>query len=77
MNFMFQLLRYMIYDPLTSQEAQKTDGVMLNGHTDFNSVSTLFSQPITALQILMPDGKWRYVRVCSLVYYYVYTYVTS
>ena len=53
----------MIYDPLTSQEAQKTDGVMLNGHTDFNSVSTLFSQPITALQILMPDGKWRYVRV--------------
>jgi hypothetical protein len=33
-----QLLRYMIYDPLTSQEAATTNGVMLNGHTDFNSI---------------------------------------
>ena len=57
-----QLLRYMIYDPLTSAEAQKTNGVMLNGHTDFNSISTLVSQPISALQILMPDGVWRYVK---------------
>ncbi|KZT22307.1 Clavaminate synthase-like protein [Neolentinus lepideus HHB14362 ss-1] len=56
------LLRYMIYDPLTSDEARKTNNVMLNGHTDFNSISTLISQPITALQILMPDGVWRYVK---------------
>ncbi|KAI0042810.1 Clavaminate synthase-like protein [Auriscalpium vulgare] len=56
------LLRYMIYDPLTTDEASKTNNVMLNGHTDFNSISTLVSQPITALQILMPDGKWRYVK---------------
>jgi isopenicillin N synthase-like dioxygenase len=35
---------------------------MLNGHTDFNSISTLVSQPISALQILMPDGVWRYVK---------------
>ncbi|KII91724.1 hypothetical protein PLICRDRAFT_51855 [Plicaturopsis crispa FD-325 SS-3] len=56
------LLRYMIYDPLTSAEAEKTNGVMLNGHTDFNSISTLVSQPITALQILGQDGQWRYVR---------------
>jgi len=52
----------MIYDPLTSAEALKTNGVMLNGHTDFNSISTLVSQPISALQILMPDGVWRYVK---------------
>ncbi|TFY63619.1 hypothetical protein EVG20_g6242 [Dentipellis fragilis] len=56
------LLRYMLYDPLTSEEAARTNNVMLNGHTDFNSISTLISQPVTALQILMPDGKWRYVR---------------
>lgn len=52
----------MIYDPLTSEEAVKTNGVMLNGHTDFNSISTLISQPISALQVLMPDNVWRYVK---------------
>ena len=56
----------MIYDPLTSAEASKTNNVMLNGHTDFNSISTLVSQPVTALQILLPDGHWRYVRVSGL-----------
>lgn len=57
-----QLLRYMVYDPLTPTESQITNGVMLNGHTDFNSLSILVSQPISALQILMPDGVWRYVK---------------
>jgi isopenicillin N synthase-like dioxygenase len=61
-KLVLQLLRYMIYDPLTSAEALTTNGVMLNGHTDFNSISTLVSQPISALQILMPDGVWRYVK---------------
>ncbi|KAJ7184658.1 hypothetical protein C8R46DRAFT_1064723 [Mycena filopes] len=56
------LLRYMIYDPLTEEESAKTNGVMLNGHTDFNSISTLVSQPISALQVLMPDNVWRYVK---------------
>ncbi|KAJ7753398.1 hypothetical protein DFH07DRAFT_513457 [Mycena maculata] len=56
------LLRYMIYDPLTEEESSKTNGVMLNGHTDFNSISTLVSQPISALQVLMPDNVWRYVK---------------
>ncbi|KAJ7100466.1 hypothetical protein C8R44DRAFT_843440 [Mycena epipterygia] len=56
------LLRYMIYDPLTEEESAKTNGVMLNGHTDFNSLSTLISQPISALQVLMPDNVWRYVK---------------
>ena len=60
--FSLQLLRYMMYDPLTPAESQITNGVMLNGHTDFNSISFLVSQPISALQILMPDGVWRYVK---------------
>lgn len=52
----------MTYDPLTSEEAATTNGVMLNGHTDFNSISTLISQPVSALQVLMPDNVWRYVK---------------
>ncbi|TFY61750.1 hypothetical protein EVG20_g6940 [Dentipellis fragilis] len=56
------LFRYMIYDPLPTDEAAKTNNVMLNGHTDFETVTILASQPVTALQILMPDGKWRYVQ---------------
>ncbi|KAJ7494247.1 hypothetical protein B0H11DRAFT_1995504 [Mycena galericulata] len=56
------VFRYMIYDPLTPEESSKTNGVMLNGHTDFNSISTLVSQPISALQVLMPDNVWRYVK---------------
>ncbi|KAA1475111.1 Clavaminate synthase-like protein [Dentipellis sp. KUC8613] len=54
--------RYMTYDPLPTDEAAKTNNVMLNGHTDFGSVTILASQPVTALQILLPDGKWRYVQ---------------
>ncbi len=57
-----QLLRYMMYDPLTTSEAKKTRNVMLQGHTDFNSISTLVSQTVAGLQILMPDGVWRYVK---------------
>ncbi|KAJ7061491.1 hypothetical protein C8F01DRAFT_141422 [Mycena amicta] len=56
------VFRYMIYDPLTEEETAITNGVMLNGHTDFNSVSILVSQPIAALQVLMPDNVWRYVK---------------
>jgi len=29
---------------------------------DFNSVSVLWSQPITSLEVLMPDNKWRLVK---------------
>jgi len=36
--------------------------VWLKGHTDFGSITILWSQPVSALQILSPDGKWRWVR---------------
>ena len=29
---------------------------------DIGAVSILWSQPVTALQIMSPDGKWRYVK---------------
>ena len=29
---------------------------------DIDALSMLWSQPVTALQVLSPDGKWRYVK---------------
>ena len=29
---------------------------------DLGSVTILWSQPVTSLQILSPDGKWRYIK---------------
>lgn len=55
-------VRFMKYFPLSDDEEVKTQGVWLKGHTDIGSVSILWSQPISALQILSPDGKWRWIR---------------
>lgn len=47
------------------------DVLMFNG-LDFGSITILYSQPVAALQILSPDGKWRWIRhipnalVCSV-----------
>ncbi|KAH9835000.1 Clavaminate synthase-like protein [Rhodofomes roseus] len=54
--------RFMKYYPRTDDEEFKTDGVWLKGHTDIGSISVLWSQPISALQILGQDGKWRWIR---------------
>lgn len=56
------LLRYALYRPPPKEDDQAVDGVRLQGHTDFNSVSILWSQPITSLEVLMPDNRWRFVR---------------
>lgn len=50
------------YFPRSDDEEVKTRNVWLKGHTDSGSVSILWSQPISALQILSPDGKWRWIR---------------
>ena len=34
----------------------------LKGHTDSGVLTILWSQPVVGLQIMCPDGKWRYVR---------------
>lgn len=64
--------------PRTEEEEIKSKGVWLKGHTgecgshirrgcvltslDFGSVTILWSQPVASLQILSPDGKWRYIK---------------
>jgi isopenicillin N synthase-like dioxygenase len=34
----------------------------INSETDFGSITLLWSQPVSALQILEPDGRWTWVR---------------
>jgi len=55
-------VRFMKYYPRSEEEEQKTNGVWLKGHTDFGSITILWSQPVSALQILSPDGKWRWIK---------------
>lgn len=55
-------VRFMIYYPRTQDEEAKTNQTWLKGHTDFGSVTLLWSQPIASLQMLDFDDKWRYVK---------------
>ncbi|KAI0638899.1 Clavaminate synthase-like protein [Trametes polyzona] len=54
--------RFIKYHPLAPEDVLKTKNVWLKGHTDTGSVTILWSQPISALQIMSPDGKWRWVK---------------
>ncbi|KAL1745532.1 hypothetical protein HDZ31DRAFT_73471 [Schizophyllum fasciatum] len=55
-------VRFMKYHPRTDYEELKTKNVWLKGHTDIGSITILWSQPVGGLQILSPDGQWRWVR---------------
>jgi isopenicillin N synthase-like dioxygenase len=55
-------LRYMIYHPRSAEDDQKVKGMWSMGHTDFGSLTLLFSQTVAALQIKTPDDEWKWVR---------------
>ncbi|KAI0129988.1 gibberellin 2-oxidase [Xylariales sp. AK1849] len=55
-------LRYMIYNVRTQEEWDKAQAYSKGGHTDFGSLTLLFSQHIAGLQIRTPEGEWKYVR---------------
>ena len=55
-------LRYMKYHARTPEQSAALDNIFLRGHTDFGSLTLLFRQPITALQVYTPQGEWKYVR---------------
>ncbi|GIZ49205.1 hypothetical protein CKM354_001224000 [Cercospora kikuchii] len=55
-------LRYMIYRARTPEENAKYKNIYSRGHTDFGSLTLLFRQPVAALQVLMPDGSWKWVK---------------
>ncbi|KAJ3852114.1 Clavaminate synthase-like protein [Lentinula lateritia] len=55
-------VRFMKYYPRSPEEELQTKNVWLKGHTDIGSITILWSQPISGLQILSPDGVWRYIK---------------
>ncbi|OAX42218.1 Clavaminate synthase-like protein [Rhizopogon vinicolor AM-OR11-026] len=55
-------VRFLKYHPRTEEEEIKTKNVWLKGHTDFGSLTILWSQPIAALQIQTREGEWRWIR---------------
>lgn len=55
-------LRYMIYNVRTQEEWDNAQAYSKGGHTDFGSLTLLFSQHVAGLQIRTPEGDWKYVR---------------
>ncbi|KAJ7898385.1 hypothetical protein B0H13DRAFT_2032141 [Mycena leptocephala] len=55
-------VRMMKYYPRSQTDELKTKNVWLKGHTDIGSITVLHSQPISALQVLGRDGKWRWIK---------------
>ncbi|KAK0481287.1 Clavaminate synthase-like protein [Armillaria novae-zelandiae] len=61
-------LRFMKYYPHSDEDNKKTNNVWLKGHTgtsgpvDTGSITILYSQPVSALQILTPAGEWKWVK---------------
>ncbi|KAL1599403.1 hypothetical protein SLS59_006421 [Nothophoma quercina] len=58
-------LRYMIYNVRTQEEWDKAQAYSKGGHTDFGSLTLLFSQHVAGLQIKTPEGQWKYVKPVS------------
>ncbi|KAI1792652.1 Clavaminate synthase-like protein [Ganoderma leucocontextum] len=54
--------RFLKYYPRTEEDEAKSKNVWLKGHTDIGTITILWSQPVSALQVMSPDGKWRWVR---------------
>ncbi|KAJ5986012.1 hypothetical protein N7499_007696 [Penicillium canescens] len=55
-------LRYMIYNTRTQEEWDKAQAYTKGGHTDFGSLTLLFSQHVAGLQIRTTEGVWKYVK---------------
>lgn len=58
-------LRYMIYNPRSKEEWDRAEAYSKGGHTDFGSLTLLFSQHVAGLQIQTPEGEWKYVKPVS------------
>lgn len=54
-------LRYMLYHPRPAADDARVDNQWARAHTDFGSLTLLWSQNVAGLQIKTADGQWRYV----------------
>lgn len=52
----------MKYHHRTPEQNAALENVWVKGHTDFGSLTLLFRQPVAALQVRTPDGKWKHVK---------------
>lgn len=52
----------MIYNVRTEEEWDRAEAYSKGGHTDFGSLTLLFSQHVAGLQIRTPEGEWKYVK---------------
>ncbi|KAF8921391.1 Clavaminate synthase-like protein [Mucidula mucida] len=55
-------LRFLKYHPRSEEDEQKSEKVWLKGHTDFGSITLLYSQPVSALQIFTQSGEWKWIK---------------
>ncbi|KAI7777587.1 flavonol synthase [Diaporthe eres] len=54
-------LRYMCYHPRPEADDARVDNTWARAHTDFGSLTLLWSQDVAGLQIRTASGEWRYV----------------
>ncbi|KAH7379628.1 2OG-Fe(II) oxygenase superfamily protein [Pyrenochaeta sp. MPI-SDFR-AT-0127] len=54
-------LRYMIYRPRSAEDDAKVQDTWSRAHTDFGSLTLLWSQNVAGLQLKTPAGEWKYV----------------
>jgi isopenicillin N synthase-like dioxygenase len=54
-------LRYMIYRPRSAANDAKVANTWSRAHTDFGSLTLLWSQNVAGLQLKTPAGEWKYV----------------
>ncbi|MCJ1471142.1 hypothetical protein MMC07_009790 [Pseudocyphellaria aurata] len=55
-------LRYVKYHARSPEINEKYKETYVRGHTDFGSVTFVFSQPVGGLELQTRDGKWKAVR---------------
>ncbi|EKM75875.1 hypothetical protein AGABI1DRAFT_45747 [Agaricus bisporus var. burnettii JB137-S8] len=55
-------VRLVKYYPRSADDEEKSKNVWLKGHTDVGTITLLYSQPVSALQVLTSDGRWKWVK---------------
>ncbi|KAG6999439.1 acetyl-coenzyme A transferase nodX [Physcia stellaris] len=79
-------LRYVKYHARTPEVNEKYKDIFVRGHTDFGSVTFVFSQPIGGLQLQTRDGSWKDVRhipgsivvnTADMLHFWTNTYLQS
>ncbi|EKM51199.1 uncharacterized protein PHACADRAFT_263216 [Phanerochaete carnosa HHB-10118-sp] len=55
--------RFQVYNPRKDDESFfNSDKLYLRSHRDIGTITLNYSQPVAALQVLKPEGKWAWVR---------------